>query len=60
VLVSAVVKDLVVGSALDFCERGDYELRGVHARRLLEEAIDVYRRIGMPRHEEMARAALSG
>jgi hypothetical protein len=28
------------------------------ARSLVEEAIPIYRRIGMPRHEELARALL--
>ena len=29
VLVSSTVKDLVVGSGIDFVERGEHELRGV-------------------------------
>ena len=29
VLVSSTVKDLVVGSGLDFSERGEHELKGV-------------------------------
>jgi hypothetical protein len=28
------------------------------ARRLLEEALTVYRRIGMPRHDELTRSLL--
>jgi class 3 adenylate cyclase len=29
VLVSSTVKDLVVGSAIDFADRGEHELKGV-------------------------------
>jgi class 3 adenylate cyclase/pimeloyl-ACP methyl ester carboxylesterase len=38
VLVSATTRDLVAGSGLDFADRGDFELKGIGARRLYAAA----------------------
>jgi class 3 adenylate cyclase len=38
VLVSATTRDFVASSGLDFADRGDFELKGIGARRLYAAA----------------------
>jgi class 3 adenylate cyclase len=41
IMVSSTVRDLVVGSGIEFADRGTHELKGVPGRWSLSEAISV-------------------